>query len=77
MNTAQNSSEEAISLYSWEPHKPVSSTTIARWLKVLCGRARVNMEIFKAHSIRSASTLVAAAASVTTSGYPKSSRLEQ
>ena len=56
-----------------EPHKPVSSSTIARWLKVLLGKAGVNTEIFKAHSVRSASscTLAAAAAGVTTSDILK------
>ena len=47
-------------------HKPVSSSTITRWLKVLLGKAEVNTEIFKAHSTRSASTSAAAAAGVTT-----------
>ena len=49
-----------------KPHKPVSSSTIARWLKVLLGKAGVNTEIFKAHSTRSASTSAAAVADVTT-----------
>ena len=49
-----------------KPHKPVSSSTIARWLKVLLGKAGVNTEIFKAHSTRSASTSAAAAAGITT-----------
>ena len=40
--------------------------TIARWLKVLLGKAGVNTDIFKAHSTRSASTSAAAAAGVTT-----------
>ena len=54
-----------------KPHKPVSSATIARWLKTLLGKAGVNMEIFKAHSIRSASTSAAAAAGITTSDILK------
>ena len=54
-----------------KPHKPVSSSTIARWLKVLLGKAGVNTEIFKAHSTRSASTSAAAAAGVTTVDIPK------
>ena len=54
-----------------KPHKPVSSSTVARWLKVLLGKAGVNTEIFKAHSMRSASTSAAAAAGVTTGGILK------
>lgn len=49
-----------------KPHKPVASSTIARWLKVMLGKAGVNTEIFKAHSVRSASTSAAAAAGITT-----------
>ena len=50
-----------------KPHKPVCSLTIARWLKLLMGRAGIDTEIFRAHSVRSASTSAAAAPGVTTS----------
>ena len=37
--------------------KPVAdSSTITRWIKNLLAKAGVNMEIFKAHSVRGAST---------------------
>ena len=49
-----------------KPHKPVTSSTIARWLKILLGKAGVNTEIFKAHSMTSASSSAAAAAGITT-----------
>ena len=49
-----------------KPHKPVASSTIARWLKTMLGKAGVNTEIFKAHSVRSASASAAATAAVTT-----------
>ena len=49
-----------------KPHKPVASSTIARWLKTLLGKAGVNTEIFKAHSTRGASTSAAASSGVTT-----------
>ena len=49
-----------------KPHKPVSSSTIARWLKSVLSKAGVNTEIFKAHSVRSASTSAAATAGITT-----------
>ena len=49
-----------------KPHKPVTSSTIARWIKNLLGKAGVNTEIFKAHSVRGASTSAAAMAGITT-----------
>ena len=39
-----------------EPHKPVATSTISRWLKELMSRAGINTEKFKAHSVRGAST---------------------
>ena len=52
-------------------HKPVCSSTIARWTKLLLGKAGVDTDIFKAHSVRSASTSAAAAAGVTTADILK------
>ena len=49
-------------------HKPVSPSTIARWLNILLGKAGVNMEIFKAHSV---STSAAAVAGITTNDILK------
>ena len=48
-------------------HEPVTSSTIARWLKTCLSEAGINTEIFKAHSVREASSSTAAAAGVTTS----------
>ena len=49
-----------------KPHKPISPSTIARWLKTILSKAGVDTEIFKAHSVRSASTSAAAMAGITT-----------
>lgn len=43
-----------------KPHKPVSSATIGRWLRLTLHDAGINTSIFKAHSVRSASTTAAA-----------------
>jgi len=43
-----------------KPHKPVTSSTIARWLKETLSAAGIDTEIFKAHSVRGASTSKAA-----------------
>ena len=48
-------------------HEPVTSSTIARWLKTCLSEAGINTDIFKAHSVRGASSSTAAAAGVTTS----------
>ena len=54
-----------------KPHTPVASSTIARWLKSLLGKAGIDTAIFKAHSVRGASTTTAANAGVTTSDILK------
>jgi len=36
-------------------HTPVSSSTVARWLKAIMAEAGVDISIFKAHSVRGAS----------------------
>lgn len=46
-------------------HNPVSSSTIARWLKSCLQKAGVDTTIFKAHSTRAASVTRAAMAGVT------------
>ena len=48
------------------PHKPVSSSTLARWLKSMMEKAGIDTGIFKAHSVRGAATSAAASAGVTT-----------
>ena len=39
-----------------KPHKPVAPCTVARWLKVVMSKAGIDIERFKAHSVRGAST---------------------
>lgn len=48
------------------PHKPVSSSTVARWIKTALTSAGIDTGIFKAHSVRSAATSHASEAGVTT-----------
>jgi len=47
-------------------HIPVSSSTIARWLKSFMAEAGIDISIFKAHSIRGASCSTAAGTGITT-----------
>ena len=47
-----------------KPHKPVTSASIARWMKELLKEAGVDTEVFKAHSTRAASTSTAKAQGV-------------
>ena len=42
-----------------KPHKPVSTDTIARWLKTVLEKAGTDTNIFHAHSTRAASTSAA------------------
>ena len=41
------------------PHRPITSQRIAYWIKDLLGDAGVNTDVFKAHSVRGASTSAA------------------
>ena len=43
-----------------KPHKPISAPSLARWLRSLLKASGVNSDIFKAHSVRGASTTAAA-----------------
>ena len=47
-----------------KPHKPVTSQRIAHWIKDLLTEAGVNTAVFKAHSVRGASTSAAVAKGV-------------
>ena len=49
-----------------KPHLPVTSSTVARWLKQVIGDSGIDTSIFKAHSVRGASTSAAANQWVTT-----------
>ena len=40
------------------PHKPVTSSTMARWLRTLLEKAGIDTDIFEAHSTRSAAGLL-------------------
>ena len=54
-----------------KPHKPVSSCTIARWLKCVLGDSGIDISMFAAHSVRGASSSAAAMAGVTTNDILK------
>ena len=61
--------KKSLLLLSWiGKHDPVTSSTIARWLKTCLAEAGIDTSIFKAHSVRGASSSTAAAAGVTTAG---------
>ena len=49
-----------------KPYKQVTSSTIARWIKSILAKSGIDTNIFKAHSVRGASTSAAADAGVTT-----------
>ena len=52
-------------------HDLVTGSTIARWLKTCLTEAGINTEIFKAHSVRGASSSTAASVGVTTADILK------
>ena len=39
-----------------KPHKPVTSQCLANWLKEILGKAGIDTSVFKAHSVRGASS---------------------
>ena len=47
-----------------KPHRPVSSSTIARWVKSVLTFSRINTESFSAHSTRAAASSTAARAGI-------------
>ena len=49
-----------------KPYKAVTSSTIARWLKSLLEAAGIDTSVFTAHSVRGASSSVAANLGITT-----------
>ena len=49
-----------------KPHKPVTSSTIARWLRATLDQAGIDSTVFGAHSTRGASASAAARGGVTT-----------
>lgn len=42
-----------------KPHKPVSTDTIARWIKNVMAKAGIDTSVYKAHSTRAAATSAA------------------
>ena len=56
----------ALFLTTIKPHSPAASSTIARWLKSLLGKAGIDTAIFKAHSVRGAAATSAHNAGITT-----------
>lgn len=42
-----------------KPHKPVSTNTVARWLKNVMAKAGIDTSVYKAHSTRAAVTSAA------------------
>jgi len=49
-----------------KPHNPTSSSSIARWILAMLSLAGIDIDTFKAHSVRSAFASVAASADITT-----------
>ena len=49
-----------------KPHKAISSSTVARWLKSLLEASGIDISIFSAHSVRGASSSAAASTGVST-----------
>ena len=47
-----------------KPFKPVSRSTISRWIKVVMSKSGINVDLFKPHSTRAASTSKASKSSV-------------
>lgn len=55
-----NSSNNLLFLSVNKPHKPVSSSTLSRWLKCILQKAGIDISSFQGHSFRSASSSAAA-----------------
>ena len=53
------------------PHREVTSSTIARWIKEVLSLTRIDVKRFKAHSTRSASTSKASVLGLTISDILK------
>ena len=54
-----------------EGHSPVASATIARWIKSALTKAGIDTSIFKAHSVRGATTTAAGLAGISISEIRK------
>ena len=66
-----------------KPHKVVSSATISRWVKQVLAESGVNTDVFKAHSVRVASSSTALTKGISigdimqTAGWSRSSTFEK
>ena len=61
LRPAVSSSEPKYLLISFiRPQKPVTSTTLGRWLRSVMQNAGIDSQMFKAHSVRGASNTAAA-----------------
>ena len=63
----EGSDNQPLFLSYTKPHKPVTSQRIAHWIKDLLADAGVDTMVFKAHSVRGASTSAAMAKGVSIS----------
>ena len=54
-DTLRNANAHSIFVALMNPHKSVSAQTVVRWIKYLMDRAGIDTEMFKQHSVRSAS----------------------
>jgi len=52
----ENSIPDQLLLSHKNPHKPVSTDTIARWIKQVLESSGINTQVFTVHSTRSTST---------------------
>ena len=49
-----------------QPHNPICSSSVARWITIMLKLAGVDTDTFKSHSVRNASATAAASAGITT-----------
>ena len=59
-----------------KPHKVVSSSTVARWLKSLLEASGIDISIFSAHSVRGASSSAAAITGISTDQISSKQQVE-
>ena len=64
--TWRSSSGSQLLLSFRRPHRPVATSTVARWLRSVLEASGIDMEIFRAHSTRGAATSAAAKAGIST-----------
>ena len=62
----ENDKEALLFISYRKPHNPVTSSSIARWLKEFLNQAGVNTTLFKVHTTQAASTSTAKMAGLST-----------